>query len=76
MKIHISSPEHVSAINRLLRQQRVVLILDVRQVEKTTRVHDLLSERKGKTTFLDLEDPRALATQEETAGQVAQGVSL
>jgi len=61
MKRHIKRSEHVAAVNLLLRRQRVVLLIGARQVGKTTLAHDVLSERKGKTTFLDLEDPRDLA---------------
>jgi predicted AAA+ superfamily ATPase len=65
MKNQIKRPEHVSAIKNLLRQRRIVLILGARQVGKTTIANDVLYERKGHTTFLDLEDPRDLAKLKE-----------
>ena len=65
MKKLIKRPDHISAIDRLLRRQKVVLILGARQVGKTTLAHEVLSGRKGESTFLDLEDPRDLAKLEE-----------
>lgn len=65
MRKYIKRPDHISAINRLLRRQRIVLILGARQVGKTTLAREVLSGRKGETTSLDLEDPRDLAKLEE-----------
>jgi predicted AAA+ superfamily ATPase len=65
MKKHIKRSDHLSAVNSLLRRQKIVLILGARQVGKTTLAREALSGRKGETTFLDLEDPRDLAKLEE-----------
>jgi len=61
----VSRSAHLGALERLLRQQPVVLLLGARQVGKTTLARDLVARRPGTVTLLDLENPRDLARLEE-----------
>lgn len=54
----------LAAVQRLLKEQRAVLLLGARQVGKTTLAHDL-AKRWDKVTFFDLESPSDLARLEE-----------
>jgi predicted AAA+ superfamily ATPase len=56
---------HLRAIERLLREQRIVLLLGARQVGKTTLAREVVEQRRGPVTFLDLEVPSDLARLDE-----------
>ena len=49
---------HVTAIERLLRDRRAVLLHGARQVGKTTLARQVGRRRRGSVTRFDLEDPR------------------
>jgi predicted AAA+ superfamily ATPase len=57
----LARQRHCREIERLLRERPVVALLGARQTGKTTLAGLILERRRGPTTFLDLEDPRALA---------------
>jgi predicted AAA+ superfamily ATPase len=65
MAVRIERPRHLRAIERLLREAPVVLLLGARQVGKTTLAQDLVERRRSPVTLLDLEAPRDLARLEE-----------
>ena len=65
MKLLLERPDHCNEIERLLRERPIAAILGARQVGKTTLARLMIKRRGGRTTFLDLEDPRALARIEE-----------
>ncbi|MFC1889369.1 ATP-binding protein [Thermodesulfobacteriota bacterium] len=48
-------------VKGLLSRHRVLAILGARQVGKTTLARQIVSERRGPTTYFDLEDPTHLA---------------
>jgi predicted AAA+ superfamily ATPase len=56
---------HLEQLTRLLRQFPVVALVGARQVGKSTLARLLLEGSSTGTTYLDLEDPRALARLEE-----------
>ncbi len=53
----IPRTRHLVQVERLLRQSPVVAIIGARQVGKSTLARALVEQRKGPTTFFDLEDP-------------------
>lgn len=58
----IPRPDHVAAVERLLRERPVVALLGARQVGKTTLAREIAAKRRDETSF-DLEvdaDRRAL----------------
>jgi uncharacterized protein len=65
MRQSVQRPHHVTRIDRLLRERPVVAILGARQVGKTTLARMIAEQRRGRTVFFDLEDPRHLARLEE-----------
>ena len=59
--ITIKRRDHLTTVQRLLRQTPVVALLGARQVGKTTLARELARHSAKPVTFLDLEDPRDLA---------------
>jgi len=59
--MHLARPRDLERVRRLLRAQPVVGILGPRQVGKTTLARDVVKDRGGRATVLDLEDPADLA---------------
>jgi hypothetical protein len=57
----IARDDELATLNGLLKCNPVVAIIGARQVGKTTLARQLAAERKGSTTFFDLEDPADLA---------------
>jgi predicted AAA+ superfamily ATPase len=53
----IPRPAHLDALRRHLTRYPVVGIIGARQVGKTTLARALVAQRKGPTTYFDLEDP-------------------
>ena len=56
---------HLRNLSRLLRENPVVALLGARQVGKTTLARELMRERRGPTTWFDLEHPRDLRKLDE-----------
>ena len=56
---------HLRNLSRLLRENPVVALLGARQVGKTTLARELMRERRGPTTWFDLEHPRDLRQLDE-----------
>lgn len=56
---------HIKKVERRLRENPVVAVLGARQVGKTTLARQLVSRRKGKSHFFDLEQPQDLARLDE-----------
>jgi len=62
--VRIERTAHVEQVERLFRQFPVVALVGARQVGKSTLAQTVAS-RSSAATFLDLEDPRALARLEQ-----------
>ncbi len=58
---------HLRHLARLVRENPVVALLGARQVGKTTLARELLRQRRGPTTWFDLEHPRDLRQLDEPA---------
>ena len=57
----IEREKALKQVKGLLSRHRVLAILGARQVGKTTLARQIVSERRGLTTYFDLEDPSHLA---------------
>lgn len=57
----IERPRAFKAIEKLLREHRVVALLGARQTGKSTLAREILRRRRGPTAFFDLEDAADLA---------------
>ncbi|MEW6683489.1 MAG: ATP-binding protein [Nitrospirota bacterium] len=57
----LARSRHLAVLQRLLRQFPVVGLIGARQVGKSTLARALAEQTGDRTTFFDLEDPRALA---------------
>jgi predicted AAA+ superfamily ATPase len=56
---------HVKLLERSLKASPVVAVLGARQVGKTTLAQQIVSRRKGTSSFFDLEQPQDLARLDE-----------
>jgi len=61
----LSRISHIKMVERCLKENPVVAVLGARQVGKTTLARQLVSRRKGKSHFFDLEQPQDLARLDE-----------
>ena len=61
----LSRISHIKMVERCLKENPVVAVLGPRQVGKTTLARQLVSRRKGKSHFFDLEQPQDLARLDE-----------
>ena len=61
----VSRKAHLRILARLLRENPVVALLGARQVGKTTLARELMRQRRGPATWLDLERPRDLRQLDE-----------